>query len=109
MLAFNKRIKDKLLVDSILFSGETKFDGLAVNILYEQGLLISAATRGDGYVGEDVTHNIKTIHQIPLRLGGDDIPDLLEVRGEVVITHKGFETLNENQRKTGRESLCKSA
>ncbi len=101
LLAFNKRIKDKLLVDSIVFSGETKFDGLAVNILYEHGLLITAATRGDGSVGEDVTHNIKTIHQIPLRLSGNDIPDLLEVRGEVVITHKGFETLNENQRKQG--------
>ncbi len=101
LLAFNKRITDKLSVDSIMFSGETKFDGLAVNILYEHGLLITAATRGDGYVGEDVTHNIKTIHQIPLRLSGDDIPDLLEVRGEVVITHKGFESLNENQRKQG--------
>lgn len=99
--AFNKRIKDKLLVDSIMFSGETKFDGLAVNILYEHGLLITAATRGDGSVGEDVTHNVKTIHQIPLRLTGNNIPDLLEVRGEVVITHKGFETLNENQRKQG--------
>ena len=58
MRAFNKRIKEKLSVNSLVFSGETKFDGLAVNILYENGLLVTAATRGDGSIGEDVTHNV---------------------------------------------------
>ncbi len=98
MRAFNKRIKEKLSVSSLVFSGETKFDGLAVNILYENGLLITAATRGDGSTGEDVTHNVRTIPQVPLCLVGENIPQLLEVRGEVVMTHKGFAALNNRQR-----------
>jgi DNA ligase (NAD+) len=103
MRAFDKRIKEKLSVDSIIFSGETKFDGLAVNILYKEGLLITAATRGDGAVGEDVSHNVRTIAQVPLSLYGKDIPKLLEVRGEVVMTHKGFATLNDKQREKGEK------
>ena len=103
MQAFNKRIKDKLSIDTLIFSGETKFDGLAVSILYENSLLKTAATRGDGYTGEDVTHNIKTIPQVPLNLIGSDIPELIEVRGEVVITHKGFETLNNKQLEKGEK------
>lgn len=98
MRAFNKRIKEKLMVNSLVFSGETKFDGLAVNILYENGLLVTAATRGDGSTGEDVTHNVRTIPQVPLCLIGENIPQLLEVRGEVVMTHKGFAALNNRQR-----------
>tara|TARA_R110002072_G_scaffold196017_4_gene353428 strand:- start:13326 stop:15335 length:2010 start_codon:yes stop_codon:yes gene_type:complete len=98
MRAFDKKIKEKLSVNSLVFSGETKFDGLAVNILYENGSLITAATRGDGSVGEDVTHNIRTILHIPLSLTGKKIPQSLEVRGEVVMTHKGFAALNERQR-----------
>lgn len=103
MRAFNKRIKEKLAVSSIVFSGETKFDGLAVNILYENGLLITAATRGDGSIGEDVTHNVRTIPQVPLSLIGENIPQLLEVRGEVVMTHKGFAALNDRQREKGEK------
>ena len=103
MQAFYKRIKEKLSLDSIVFSGETKFDGLAVNILYENGFLITAATRGDGSVGEDVTHNIRTIQQLPLKLIGDNIPQLIEVRGEVVMTHKGFAKLNDRQRQKGEK------
>ncbi len=101
MRAFNVRIKDKLAVASMQFSGrfsgETKFDGLAVNIRYENGSLVSAATRGDGYIGEDVTHNVRTIKQIPLHLMGDNIPQSLEVRGEVVMSHQGFAALNKSQ------------
>ncbi len=103
MYAFNKRIKEKLSVKSIVFSGETKFDGLAVNILYENGLLVTAATRGDGSIGEDVTHNVRTIPQVPLSLIGENIPQLLEVRGEVVMTHKGFTSLNDRQREKGEK------
>lgn len=103
MRAFNKRIKEKLSVNSLVFSGETKFDGLAVNILYENGLLITAATRGDGSIGEDVTHNVRTIPQVPLCLIGENIPQLLEVRGEVVMTHKGFSILNDRQREKGEK------
>jgi DNA ligase (NAD+) len=97
MQAFNKRINDRLETDTIIFSAETKLDGLAVSIRYENAVLKTAATRGDGYSGENITHNIRTIQQIPLNLIGDDIPELLEVRGEVFMTHKGFEELNNRQ------------
>lgn len=103
MRAFDKRIKEKLSVNSLVFSGETKFDGLAVNVLYENGLLVTAATRGDGSIGEDVTHNVRTIPQVPLCLIGENIPQLLEVRAEVVMTHKGFAALNDRQREKGEK------
>ncbi len=101
MHSFDTRIKEELCVETIDFSGETKLDGLAVNILYKNGLLITAATRGDGSLGEDVTHNIRTIQEVPLSLIGGNIPQSLEVRGEVVMTHKGFATLNNTQRDKG--------
>ncbi|MCZ6803872.1 MAG: NAD-dependent DNA ligase LigA [Proteobacteria bacterium] len=103
MQAFNKRIKDKLNIDSIIFSAETKLDGLAVSIRYENTLLKTAATRGDGTTGEDITLNIRTIPQIPLALIGDDIPDLIDVRGEVFMTQKGFEDLNKKQQEKGEK------
>ena len=98
MQAFNKRINDRLETKSLVFSGETKLDGLAVSIRYEDAVLTTAATRGDGSIGENITHNIRTIQQIPLNLIGDDVPELLEIRGEVFMTHKGFEELNNKQR-----------
>ena len=103
MQAFDKRVRDKLKLDNIIYSGETKLDGLAVNILYEDGELIKSATRGDGYVGEDITQNIKTILQIPLSLMGVKIPERIEVRGEVFITHKGFEQLNKKQKENNEK------
>src|SRR4030095_16395309 len=79
---------------------ELKFDGLAINLRYEQGVLVQAATRGDGEIGEDVTQSIRTVQQIPLRLRGEpkSIPAVVEVRGEVYMRRKDFEALNERQR-----------
>lgn len=79
------------------YACELKFDGLAINLRYEQGVLVQAATRGDGETGEDVTQNIRTINQIPLRLLGVDAP-VLEIRGEVYMRRDAFEALNERQR-----------
>lgn len=101
-LAFNKRVQDRLKSsDEITFCCELKLDGLAVSLLYENGLLVRAATRGDGTTGENITANVRTIYAIPLRLKGDNIPARLEVRGEVFMTQSGFEKLNEEARRTG--------
>lgn len=94
-LAFDKRIHDRLKTEEPLtFCCELKLDGLAVSLLYENGVLTKAATRGDGTVGENITANVRTINAIPLRLTGDNIPARLEVRGEVFMRHSGFEKLN---------------
>jgi DNA ligase (NAD+) len=87
--------KSQLEVQSIQYSAEPKLDGLAVSIRYENGLLVQAATRGDGTIGEDITSNIKTIQSIPLVLRGDNYPEVLEVRGEVVMPRDGFERYNQ--------------
>ncbi len=101
-LAFNKRVQDRLKSsDEIIFCCELKLDGLAVSLLYENGLLVRAATRGDGSTGENITSNVRTIHAIPLRLKGDNIPARLEVRGEVFMPQAGFEKMNEEARRTG--------
>ena len=101
-LAFNKRVQDRLKSsDDLTYCCELKLDGLAVSLLYEDGLLVRAATRGDGTTGENITANVRTIHAIPLRLHGDNIPARVEVRGEVFITESGFEKLNEEARRTG--------
>src|SRR5690349_21642370 len=82
------------------YVAELKFDGLALNLRYEGGVLVQAATRGDGEIGEEVTQNIRTIGQIPLRLQGDPsaIPPVVEVRGEVYMRRDDFDALNERQR-----------
>nr|WP_218057802.1 NAD-dependent DNA ligase LigA [Gilliamella apicola] len=101
-IAFNKRVKDRLHFNDnehIEYCCELKLDGLAVSLLYENGHFIQAATRGDGTTGEDITANVKTIKVIPLILKGDNIPTRLEVRGEVFMTHKGFEKLNSDAEK----------
>lgn len=93
--AFNQRLQDRLKSNNDLeYVAEPKLDGLAISIRYEKGKLVYAATRGDGRTGEDVTQNIRTMQSIPLRLLGDNYPDVLEVRGEVFISKKGFSRLN---------------
>lgn len=100
--AFEKRLKDRLKDDAALtFSCEPKLDGLAVSILYENGQLIRAATRGDGQVGENITANVRTIGNVPLKLRGDNLPARIEVRGEVFMPKAGFEKLNTMQREAG--------
>ncbi|HEY3589341.1 MAG TPA: NAD-dependent DNA ligase LigA [Buttiauxella sp.] len=101
-LAFNKRVQDRLKsTESITFCCELKLDGLAVSLLYEDGILIRAATRGDGTTGENITANVRTIRSIPLKLRGEHIPRRLEVRGEVFLPQAGFEKINEEARRTG--------
>ena len=103
-LAFDARVRRELGLAAddapVAYVAELKFDGLAMNLRYEAGVLVQAATRGDGEVGEDVTHNIRTIRQIPLRLPSD-VPPVLEVRGEVYMARADFERLNEAQRERG--------
>lgn len=105
LTAFGRRIQDRLQrEDDVLFCCEPKLDGLAVSILYEQGELVRAATRGDGSVGEDITHNIRTLRSVPLHLlsdAGAALPARLEVRGEVVMPRAGFEAWNEQARARG--------
>jgi DNA ligase (NAD+) len=102
LIAFEQRIQDRLNVsESIDFACEPKLDGLAVSILYEDGVLTRAATRGDGQTGENITVNVKTIANVPLRLHGDNLPQRIEVRGEVFMPKLGFEKLNQAQRDKG--------
>lgn len=106
--AFDARTRKKLGLDAsdppIEYAAELKFDGLAISLRYENGLLVQAATRGDGEVGEDVTQNIRTIRQIPLRLKGS-APEVLEARGEVYMSRPDFERYNARQRELGKATL----
>jgi DNA ligase (NAD+) len=96
--AFNQRVRDRLNTTNIqTYAAEPKLDGLAISIRYEQGILMQAATRGDGTVGEDVTENVRTIQSVPLKLIGDNVPDVVEIRGEIVMPKAGFEALNKQQ------------
>jgi len=95
---FDRRVRDKLDVDDgdeIAYVAEPKLDGLAVSLRYEDGIFVQGATRGDGATGENVTINLKTIPSIPLKLRGKKIPKVLEVRGEVFMSHKAFKENNE--------------
>lgn len=85
---------------------EPKIDGLSVSLTFEDGVLVRAATRGDGQVGEDVTHNIRTISEIPEKLSGRFVPPLVDVRGEIYMSHADFEALNEAQEKGGQKSFA---
>jgi DNA ligase (NAD+) len=91
---FDRRVRERLEIDAVEYAAEPKLDGLAVSLLYEQGVLTRAATRGDGVTGEDITANIRTIKSVPLSVAGRGIPSRLEVRGEVYLSHAGFERLN---------------
>ena len=106
--AFVKRIEDRLglLPQPLTFCCEPKLDGLAVSILYVNGILSQAATRGDGTTGEDITANIRTIRNIPLQLLSDNPPARLEVRGEVFMPHAGFERLNEHALEHGEKTFA---
>jgi DNA ligase (NAD+) len=97
---FDRRVRERLEVDEVEYAAEPKLDGLAVSLLYRDGRLVRAATRGDGETGEDVTQNVRTLASVPLRLAGTGIPEILEVRGEVYMSHAGFEELN-RQAETG--------
>lgn len=100
---FDQRLRDKLGVKIMEYAVEPKLDGLAVSLRYENGILVSAATRGDGSSGEDITHNARTIASIPLKLISDKPPELFEVRGEVFMPHKGFAALNKQAEKKGEK------
>lgn len=106
--AFVKRIEDRLirLPEPLTFCCEPKLDGLAVSILYVNGVLTQAATRGDGTTGEDITANIRTIRNIPLQLLMDNPPVRLEVRGEVFMPHAGFERLNQQALEKGEKTFA---
>ncbi len=107
LAAFEKRIQDRLnIAQEISFACEPKLDGLAVSILYKEGVLSLAATRGDGQIGENITENVKTIANVPLRLMGEDLPSTLEVRGEVFMPKSGFEQLNEQQKAQGAKTFA---
>lgn len=106
--AFDARVRKVLALPEtappVEYAAELKFDGLAINLRYEDGVLVQAATRGDGETGEDVTQNIRTVKRIPLRLAGD-APPVLEVRGEVFMSRPDFERYNERQRRAGLPTL----
>jgi len=105
-IAFDARVRRALGLDDeappLVYAAELKFDGLAINLRYEDGLLVLAATRGDGSTGEDVTRNVRTVRQIPLRLQGE-APPVLEVRGEIYMRRDDFERLNAAQAAEGQK------
>jgi len=103
--AFDRRVCDALGMQDVEYAAEPKFDGLAVSLTYRDGGLAVGATRGDGYTGEDVTANLRTIRAIPLRLAADRPPALLEARGEVVMLKKDFAALNAQQRARGEKEF----
>lgn len=101
---FDERVKKHLGVSgSIAYQCELKFDGLSVNLTYKDGILVSAATRGDGSIGENITPNVKTIRNVPLRLRGKDTPSLIEIRGEIMLPIKAFQELNKDQEESGEK------
>lgn len=106
LMAFDKRIKDDIGIDEVEYAVEPKFDGLAITLTYENGIFVQGATRGDGYTGENVTHNLKTIRSIPTKLNHTNPPKLLEVRGEVLMLKKDFELLNQKQESLGEKKFA---
>lgn len=107
IVSFHERVKKFLNQDEDVESfAEPKFDGLSIELIYENGFLTKALTRGDGAVGEDVTQNVKTIKSIPLKLKTASPPKLIEVRGEILIFKKDFESLNEQQQEAGQQTFA---
>ena len=105
--AFDRRVREALGIERVAYAVEPKFDGLAVSLVYEHGLFALGATRGDGYVGENVTANLRTVHALPLRLGATRtaVPAYLEVRGEVLMLKRDFERLNAAQAAKGERTF----
>ena len=106
MYAFDQRVRDGLDGGNPEYVIEPKFDGLAISLLYRDGVLVQAATRGDGTTGEDVTQNVKTVANIPLRLHGENTPELIEVRGEVLMQKADFAALNKRQAENGQKPFA---
>lgn len=106
MYAFDQRVCDGLDGGNPEYVIEPKFDGLAISLLYRDGILVQAATRGDGTTGEDVTQNVKTVANIPLRLHGENPPELIEVRGEVLMLKADFAALNKRQTENGQKTFA---
>jgi len=105
---FHRRVLDRLELDDeaeLIYAAEPKLDGAAVSLLYEDGVLVRGATRGDGTTGEDITHNVRTIESIPLKLLGKSFPARLEVRGEVFMPKAGFDAYNEKARAAGEKTF----
>lgn len=101
---FDGRVRKRLQQEGPLnYACEPKMDGVAVSLLYEEGVLTRAATRGDGYTGEDITHNVKTVRDVPLRLTGDDLPARLEVRAELYMSRSGFADMNKRAAEQGEK------
>ena len=103
--AFDRRCREALGVASVEYNCELKFDGLAVSLAYEDGVFVQGATRGDGYKGEDVTPNLRTVRSIPLRLETKRAPRLLEVRGEVIMLRRDFEEVNRRAEERGERTF----
>lgn len=105
--AFHERVQKQLgRTDGIEYLCELKFDGLSVNLTYENGVLTSGATRGDGLVGEDVTPNVRTIRNVPLKLRGESFPPLVEIRGEIILPVESFRRLNKEQEEDGEKTFA---
>ena len=106
---FHRRVLDRLELeegdDEFVYAAEPKLDGAAVSLLFEAGQLVRGATRGDGTTGEDITHNVRTIEAVPLKLRGAGFPGVLEVRGEVFMPKAGFEAYNNKARKAGEKTF----
>ncbi|WP_018962474.1 NAD-dependent DNA ligase LigA [Coprothermobacter platensis] len=100
--AFDERVRNSLKTDHVEYFCEHKLDGLAVSLRYENGILVKGSTRGNGYTGEDVTQNLKTVRTIPLKLKGENIPPVVEIRGETFMMLKDFEVLNEQRQAMGQ-------
>ncbi len=106
VIGFDRRIREALDQPQVEYAAELKFDGLAINLRYENGVFVQAATRGDGATGEDVTTNIRTVRAIPLRLHGANPPQVLDVRGEVLMYKADFAKLNARQRAAGQKEFA---
>ncbi len=104
--AFDRRIRESLQVNAVEYAVEPKFDGLAVSLRYENGVFKTGATRGDGHKGEDITLNLRTVKAIPLSLSGDSVPELLEVRGEVLMLKADFVRLNQQCLEKGEKQFA---